>query len=501
MSRKNLYHNIIIIITIFFIITSLSFSCRKPEAFNDSKSFQLKFSNDTVLFDTVFATIGSATRKLMVYNTSNETVKISNIQLKGGSSSMFRINVDGNAGYNYMDIEILPKDSIFVFSNVTIDPTQENNPFLVNDEIEFLVNGNRQNVKLVAYGQNAHYIKADRYIRQIDRKLYYTIVAREGTDTTWTNDKPILIYGGYALIDSDAKLTIEEGAKIYCFNGAGIWCYMNGAIEAKGTVEKPIIIQGHRISGQATDKSGQWDRIWINESNKDIIFENVRIKDAFIGLQSSILSGNTTNKLVLKNCIVENSSGINLYSDNYNIEAENTVFGNAGQGNVVLNSGTYVFNQVTMSSSSSSPTLNLRNYYESGSSKIISNLNVSFGNSIVFKSLNDITIKKDFVTYNNQSLDTNYLFKNCLISTAIKVSEYPNNFIDCIVNKNPKFVGIVDKNNEENTQDYFELKKDSPAIGAGDPEIAIKIPTDIKGKARNLNTPDLGPYQSDYTKN
>ena len=90
-------------------------SCRKPPKFSDDTALKVEFSTDTVTFDTVFTTIGSSTRQLMIYNNNDENLKISSIRLESGNQSQFSINVDGVAGYDFSDIEIYAKDSIYIF--------------------------------------------------------------------------------------------------------------------------------------------------------------------------------------------------------------------------------------------------------------------------------------------------------------------------------------------------------------------------------------------------
>ena len=82
---------------------------------------------------------------------------------------------------------------------------------LVSDSILFHTNGNKQHVALLAYGQDAHFIIADKWLGNY---INYKVVAGEGETVTWTNDKPYVIYG-YAVVDSVGKLNIEEGTKIY----------------------------------------------------------------------------------------------------------------------------------------------------------------------------------------------------------------------------------------------------------------------------------------------
>lgn len=89
-----------------FIAVLLFNSCKKEDDFNTSQSFSLRFSTDTILFDTIFTTIGSTTEFLLVYNDENKPVKISSIRLANGNSSLFRLNVDGTPGKIFNDIEI-----------------------------------------------------------------------------------------------------------------------------------------------------------------------------------------------------------------------------------------------------------------------------------------------------------------------------------------------------------------------------------------------------------
>ena len=193
-------------------------SCRKELKVDDDPSLKLEFSSDSIIFDTVFTTVGSITRNLKVYNRHDKAVNISSIRLMGGSSSNYRINIDGTPGIEDRDIEIAGNDSLYIFVRVTIDPTAGTTPFVVTDEISFLTNGNDQKVVLAAWGQDAHYIVADKTIGSIK----YRIVAPEDSTVTWPADKPYLVYG-YAVVDSTGSLTIEAGAQVHFHNNSGLW--------------------------------------------------------------------------------------------------------------------------------------------------------------------------------------------------------------------------------------------------------------------------------------
>ena len=99
---------------IVFILCIALFSCKKEIDFSSDQGGPLNFSNDTITFDTIFASIGSITKTLTVYNYNDYDVT-TNIRLSGNSSANFRMNIDGIAGNNQEDINIPANDSIFFF--------------------------------------------------------------------------------------------------------------------------------------------------------------------------------------------------------------------------------------------------------------------------------------------------------------------------------------------------------------------------------------------------
>src|SRR3989304_4986440 len=103
--------NLLTFISLLFLITIIS--CKKDAIITDP-SAKLEFSTDTVIFDTVFTTIGSTTHFLKVYNRNNKKIIISSIQLAGGNNSRFRMNVDGIPATYVTDIEIPKKDSLYI---------------------------------------------------------------------------------------------------------------------------------------------------------------------------------------------------------------------------------------------------------------------------------------------------------------------------------------------------------------------------------------------------
>ena len=158
-------------IYIIFLGILLSFtSCRK-DFDTVASSGNLEFSKTEVYLDTVFSTIGSSTYSLKVYNRSNDDIKIPIIQLGKGLNSKYRILVDGITGNNkvFNNVELLAKDSLYIFIETTANITDTEIDFTYNDEILFDNGAKQQKVKLTTLIDDAIFIFPN---RSLDKKTY-----------------------------------------------------------------------------------------------------------------------------------------------------------------------------------------------------------------------------------------------------------------------------------------------------------------------------------------
>ena len=481
---NKLFNSVFIIGASALIVLSLIFSsCQKENIFDTDPSLKLNFSSDSISFDTIFTTVGSITRQLKVYNPSNKSIKISSINLTNGNDSFFKINIDGTATTGLNNIELAAKDSLYIFVKVTIDPNDENSPFVIDDQIIFHLNGNTQDVDLVAWGQNANYIIADTYVQGLPP---YKIVAHEFSDTTWTSDKPFLVYG-YAVVDSNAILRINAGTKIYFHNNSGLWVYKGGCLKVIGTKDNPVVFQGDRTESYYADVPGQWDRIWLNEGSIDNEINHAIIRNAFIGLQTEILQQDMGNKLILKNTLIENISGAGLLSRYYTIDAENVVIANCQQYNLALTmGGNYSFKHATLVnywsySVRKTPTVYFNNYFKDGNNVVypFDLSKADFVNCIIYGNADD-EILADSSKYGG---NFNYFFDHCLIKSTLNVSDASRwQFIQR--NQDPLFSDVYEND--------YHITTGSPAIGKGKGGV---VPVDIEGVTRDLNTPNLGAFE------
>ncbi len=476
---------IIIVIYCFSIFCT---SCKKDKLLTDP-SANLKFSQDSVLFDTVFTTIGSTTKNFRVVNSYNQRINISSIRLEKGQASNFIINVDGLKGKEVKDVEILAKDSIYIFVQVNVDPTSQNSPLIIQDKILFEVNGKTQSVALEAWGQDAYYHFPDKAIQFKNGYFPYSLISSStNTIVTWNNDKPHVIYG-WLVVDSTQTLIINQGVKIYMHQNAGMWVYRYGTLQINGVKGNEVVFQGDRRESDYLDEPGLWDRIWINEGSVNNRINYAIIKNSFIGIQAEIISSATQPKrLSISNTVVRNCSKWGLFFKAFHVFGVNNEISNCKEYCAVLAwGGKYTFLHNTFANyfdkdggRGGQATLHIDNFDGQDYWPLDS---AYFGNCIIDGTLSneleiDVRVASPF--------PKNYYFNSCLLKTSALTSGVSNN---CVYNQSPKFKDVSSYD--------FKLNGDSKAIGIGDVgllSIFPQITSDKNGVLRST-TFDAGANQ------
>ena len=502
---------------LFSILIGITFSsCRKDFSFEQSNG-GLEFSKNTVYLDTVFTNIASSTYRLKVYNRGSKDIVIPKIQLGKGINSKYRIMVDGMIGdagaigKSYSNVELLAKDSLFIFIEVTADITSANpTDFLYTDQIEFTnVVGAPQTVDLVTLIQDAIFIYPD---KPLDTGIIETLSLSgettnikghelSGSQLTFSKDKPYVIYG-YALVPNGQTLNINPGAKVYFHANSGIIIDKQGTLNINGelsdynlqgeiTNDKEVRFEGDRLEPAFEDVPGQWFGILILSQNNNII-KHLTLKNSTVGIYCAPLDATGTNfyqaKLNISNSQIYNNSNFGMYSLGAQINGDNLVINYCGQyGLACTFGGNYSFTHCTFNNnwnSSKQLAVCINNFIrnDDGTVAEIKPINYNFTNSIIYGS-NQVELGIESagvdVTIDNH-------FNNCLFkynSSQLPIFLQNNNIFGNIRNLDPKFKNI-DKN---------QLQPQTITSGAYQKGMTTNFLNDILGMSRSI-PPDLGAY-------
>jgi len=464
---KNLF---LLFITACCIILATN-SCKK-DTFITSPNAQLNLT-DTVKFDTVFTSIGSITKSFKIFNENTQKLLISKIKLMGSSTSPFRLNINGVAATELIDIEIASNDSIYVFVSVSINPSASNLPFIITDSVLINYNGNTRYVQLQAYGQNAIYLN--------NQVITGTV--------SWTNTLPYVILGGMR-IDTTAILNIAAGTKIYLHADAPF--IVDGTLLLNGTINEKIVFTGDRLDEPYVNFPASWPGIYFRESSKNNVLNFAVIKNASQAVVSLGPSVNTNPKIVLQQVEIDNASDAGLLLINSNAEVNNSLIRNCGSNVVIQRGGNYSFTHCTVASYStlyllhSKPVLSVADYGLVNGVLSFSSLDALFKNCIFWGENNalenEISIIKQGTNTFSVTMD------HCLY----KALNDPSNtdLISVIKNIDPVFDSI------DYTHNYFDFRisKDplAPGIDNGTLTTFVK---DLDDNQRNIIIPDIGCYE------
>jgi hypothetical protein len=462
----------IVLFTFFFLL--LAAACRK-ESFITGKEADLGTSEDSLYYDTLFTSTGSVTQFFKIFNKNDRRLRISRISLGGGENSFFAINADGREGPDVSDLEMEANDSLYVFVTVKIDPTTANLPFIIRDSINISYNGNEKRIQLSAWGQNANFLRGQ-------------VIT---SDTTWKNNKPIVITGG-VLVPDGVTLTIQKGTRIYLHADAPL--LVDGTIIATGEKfdSTRIVFQGDRLDEYYRDIPGSWPGIYFRESSKNNLLKQVIIKNAYQGIVCEKPASGNGFKLKLDECIIDNCYDAGILGVNTSISGVNCLISNCGKNLLMVQGGKYDFNQCTdvaysnLYISHKQPVLAITDFIKVADVVTTADLDAKFTNCIFWGG--NGTVDDEAVVVREGNDNFNVAFTNCL--WKVQTAPAQASTTGMIANADPVFEEIETTKNKYN----FRLKEGSPGINSG---INTGVQTDLDGNGR-LNIPDIGSYETTF---
>ncbi|ASS48368.1 MAG: hypothetical protein A3D31_08610 [Candidatus Fluviicola riflensis] len=457
-------YTVSIIATLLLLTLSLTTqSCKKK---NFASKGNLEFSADTVVFDTVFTTIGSTTQHFKVYNRDNKTLTIDEIELVGGASSPFRMNFDGLQGTSFTNIEIEKNDSLYCFVEVTLNVNGGILPMIIEDSIRFRTNGKDQYVRLAVWGQDAYF--------------HYNDINPTGT---WANDKPHVIYGVSRVLGG-STLTIPAGTDVFLHKLSALYVNQSTLI-VNGTAAEKVTFQGDRLEADYDNVPGQYYGIYLDSADNCLI-NHAEIKNGITGIHvESKLGGSSNTTLTLTNTEIWNSASYGmLLFDDPKIVAENVlIHSNAVHAMIVLQGADMKFTHCDLlgygGGDGSYPAVGMRNYYTTNGVTTLTDISAEFNNCVIYGG-GDEELVMD--TIDQGGVNISFLYRNCDI--RLPSSNNPM-FNGCLFNQSPAF--------KDTGGDDFTVWSTSALRDAGNPSFSLL--KDILDVDRIDGNPDIGAYE------
>ncbi len=486
-------------------IACLASACEVETEFLTGNDVQLRFSVDTVAFDTVFVARGSATQRMKVYNDGEQPVKIDRIRVEGRTGVNFIFNADGTGGPEARDIVIWGKDSIFLFVEVEVDPTEPVNtsPFIAEDRLLFETGDVQSEVVLLAFGQNANYINGFRRgefggigAGNCDPDGFFTL------DT----DLPTVIYG--SLTVSDCILRALPSTRIYFhggvqrndqvagtgfFNDGLIFTTETGAVQFLGTLAEPVILRTDRLEPSFAQDPAKYRGLVLGAGSRGNRLEHTQLLNAIVGVTID-----SAAEVTVENSVIAYSGGPAISAYQSDVTVRNSVFhdnfGNAIQfvkgGNLVMEHTTIANYGVDASG------LALTNFScDDNNVCIAAPMRAQIRNSIVSGSRGSELIFLDIfegertdqwaVRIDNSVVRTDQAFLDS--QDGLFADFYDNICSGChnLEFSDPLFIAL--------DEDDYQLDSLSVARNLG--IFLPALPTDKLGVERDMSTPDAGAFE------
>ena len=482
------------------LIIAMTTGCGKV-SYSDDPDLMLEFSADTVLFDTVFTTIGSVTLPLKVFNPNGSAVLIDEITLAEGVDSPFRINVDGAVGPSVADWPILANDSLWIFIEVTVDPTIGSTPFVIEDRIRFVTNGNEQEVTLAAWGQNARFHGGLNEITPLS-----------SCDATWAADLPHVIYG-IVEVEPGCSLTILPGTQVHVHDGGGLLVYQS-TLNIAGQLGQEVVFQGDRLDENYEDYAGQWGIELDFEFETEYGIEEVTaqrggiwlfggveceirhaiLKNGTIGLQVDTAGTSAAAALTIQNTRIHNMSAIGMLAQGATIDGYNNLFYDCGQTTAAFTlGGRYRMDHCSFVNYWSegvrqAPSVLMTDWYEdvNGQIQLRSFNGSSFNNCIFLGNNYALTDFDEFVvSLLNPPIDPFIRFS----AVDVADDEFPLNILEnCTVDQLPPFVSTSNRD--------FHIESNNALWDGAFGQFSTA--TDLDGNPRIVGNPDKGCYERQF---
>ena len=481
------------------VACGLTAACTLEEDLVTDAGAELRFSVDTLRFDTVFAEVGSATRSFKIYNPFDRPLEINRVAVRDEAGGHFRINVDGRSGEEVRDVFLPGDDSLYVFVEVTVDPSEPvaASPFVFAGAVEVEATDATQLVHLEAFGQNAVYLPADR------SRANFRVLTCDLGEVVFGGDLPYVLYG--SLVIDSCTVTLPPGTRLYVhggiarnedlfgdalFNDGVLFVGADGRLVVDGTAEAPVLIASDRLEEDFLTVGGQYGGIRLGAGSGPHRISHARIRNGIRGL-----SVDSAARLAIDHTEISYVDGIGLSGYQAEIDASNLAIHSTGSAALAVEKGgTYRFDYATFANlGSRDPTVALANWTVNPDSTIGTHpLEARLRNVIAFGSEREAIALSDIT---NLEGGTDEAFGATIEQSVVRSEPDRDGQRPALLTDNCEGCLYVNADSTiflNPAQDTFLLDTLSVARGIARP---IEVLDDLRGILRDSEAPDAGAYE------
>lgn len=443
-----------ILLILAIIVTACGLGSCIEDSFDTSASAQPVFEVEELDMGVQFTGNPSPTGQVMIYNRNSKLISLSSVRMRSGE--YFRLNVDGQSGREFTDVEIRPNDSIYVFVEVTLPEVTGGNSLEMSDQLDVVTNGVTKSLTIKAMAQN------------VRRHRGETI----GSDTSFDAEIPHVVFDTLR-VARGTTLTIEPGASLLFHDKGAL--VVDGTLVCRGTAERPIVMRGDRTGNVVADisydvMSNQWEGITFSRASVGNVMDYTEVLNTCGGVVLDSLA-----ELSMVNSRLYNSGTVQLTANGGNkVTALGCEISNAASSLLYLASGSYMFDRCTIANwyLFKWPDLAIVEFSDPEGT------HADFRNSIIYgrdKSVGDY----------GEVETRDIWFRRCMFTEA---GSDDARFVGCLWESDP----MLDYSLTDYTFDFFPMDG-SPAINAADASLnSPELPaTDRHGRERGAT---LGAY-------
>jgi len=436
-------------------------SCTPQDEILAGKPQPVTFSEDAIVFDTVFTALPTVSRYFHIRNPNKNAVLIRSFRL-GDAASPYQITIGGRPQAAARNIQLRGGDSLLVLVKINIPARNLEQPFALYDSLMVDMPDAVSNIKLLAWGQDAVFVKQ---------------TSLSGNQT-WQAGKPYIIYDSVTVL-AGSRLTIQPGARIFAFNGAAL--VIDGSLQANGTADAPVVFSGFRQDGAYRQVPGVWRGLSFRRANQNSVLNFVQIRNATNAIHIDSPDNDTQPDLLIQNTIIQYARQAGILAIAADVHVTNTRITHCGEYLFAgLGGGNYRLWHCTLVSEfylikRESPALLFTNYVKINGADRQNALTCEVKNTVVWGALSE---EVGFIQNTATVFTTTFL--NNLLKSAPNATVYNSSNL---LGTAPSFTDTRRMN--------FGPATASPLVDAG---INLGVTTDITGKPRDTK-PDIGAYE------